>query len=172
MEAKAGRIKQDCNKFRWFVSCPPFIKNIVFGWHPAFLRAAAKIRLFQNLQYSPVGFELFWKNSAESEQSGCAPLFTDAISLVSFSRRPQISPSENVLSPEWTPLSNLICIDMKFGKTKSDKGGGGGHPWVITGSLANHKEESPQAVAAVAKKRRAASGENRTQTRAHCDRYL
>lgn len=171
MEAKAGRIKQDCNKFRWFVSCPPFIKNIVFGWHPAFLRAHAKIRLFQNLKYSPVGFELFWKNSAESEQSGGTPLFTDAIGLVSFSRRPQISPSENGPSPE--AIQNELLSPASFAliwnlDKKSDKGGVG----VITGSRANHKEGSPQAVAAVAKKRRAASGENRTQTRAHCDHYL
>lgn len=47
----------------------------------------------------------------------------------------------------------------------------GGHPWVITGSLANHKGESLQAPA-MAKKRSAASDENRTQTRAHCVCYL
>lgn len=48
----------------------------------------------------------------------------------------------------------------------------GGHPRVITGSLANHKGESLQAAAATAKKRSTASDENRTQTRAHCVCYL
>lgn len=46
---------------------------------------------------------------------------------------------------------------MKFGQ-KSDKGGRG-YCWVTTGSLANHKGESLQAAASVAKKRSTALGE-------------
>lgn len=78
-------------------------------------------------------------------------------------RKPVISTSDPVRTPteahlHWYEILGIIWL-------------GGGQPWVTTGSLAFHNGEPVQA-AAVAAKKSAATGNNKTQTRPHCDCYL
>lgn len=126
-----------------------------------------------NLKYSQEGLELFWKNSAERERSGVAPhcnewciqqrLNQPACLYPVHKSHPHLAKRSRMNSP---PTSFALIWNLDKNPIK------GGHPWVITGSLANHKGESPQAAVAKARRRSTAPGENRTQTRAHCVCYL
>lgn len=162
-EQKHREIKQKCNKYWWFVLCPRFIKNIVFGWRPTFSEPLPESYSSKPQVFSS-GLKAVLEKWCTERAKYCrvTPHCHDAFSRDWIRLRfpnpvrkchPQKThhlPKRSRMNSSPTSFALIWNLDKNTIK--------GGHPWVIMGSLANHKGESLQAAAVTAKKRSTASG--------------
>lgn len=151
-------------------------KTLVLGVIQFFLKSLPKPDSFK----SQVGIALFWKNKAESESQANSTLYWWVQERLPQPTFLNTWSHHKICHLQYINelLPQHISIDMKFFSIMVFfLFLWGREPRVrvtyrlIKGSLAFHKGESLQAVAATAKKS-TALGKNKTQTRAHCECYL